>query len=89
MPTIAIFYGIRIMMYFYDSGKHNLPHIHVEYQDDEAVFSIEDANIISGNLPRKQKRLVQAWIELHQESLIIDWNLAISGQEPLKIEPLR
>ncbi len=40
MPTIAIFYGIRIMMYFYDSGKHNLPHIHVEYQDDEAVFSI-------------------------------------------------
>jgi len=35
-------------------GKHNLPHIHVEYQDDEAVFSILEGDIISGNLPRKQ-----------------------------------
>jgi hypothetical protein len=40
-------------------------------------------------LPRKQTRLVQAWIELYQESLMIDWNLAVTGQEPLRIEPLR
>ncbi|MBE0471313.1 MAG: DUF4160 domain-containing protein [Methyloprofundus sp.] len=38
MPTISVFYGIQIMMYFYDSGKHNMPHIHAEYKDDEAVF---------------------------------------------------
>jgi len=36
MPTISIFYGIQIMMYFYDYGKHNAPHIHAEYQDEEA-----------------------------------------------------
>ena len=79
----------RIMMYFYDNGKHNMPHIHAEYQDDEAVFSILDGEVISGSLPRKQTRLVQAWIELYQESLMIDWKLAVSGQEPLRIEPLR
>ncbi|MGZ8190533.1 MAG: DUF4160 domain-containing protein [Methylococcaceae bacterium] len=26
------------MMYFYDETKHHTPHIHAEYQDDEAVF---------------------------------------------------
>lgn len=85
MPTIAIFYGIRIMMYFFDTGKHNMPHIHAEYQDEEAVFSILDGEIMSG----KQMRLVQAWIELYQESLMVDWKLAVSGEEPLRIEPLR
>ena len=89
MPTISVFYGIRIMMYFYDTGKHNTPHIHAEYQDDEAVFPILNAEIISGQLPRKQKRLVQAWVELYQESLMIDWKLAVSGQEPFRIEPLK
>ena len=41
------------------------------------------------SLPPKQMRLVQAWIELYQESLMIDWKLAVSGQEPFRIEPLR
>lgn len=89
MPTISIFYGIQIMMYFYDNVRHNMPHIHAEYQDDEAVFSILEGEVLSGSLPRKQTRLVQAWIELHQESLMVDWKLAVSGQEPLRIEPLR
>jgi len=76
-------------MYFYDNTQRHTPHSHAEYQDDEAVFSILDADVISGSLPRKQTRLVQAWIELHQESLMIDWSLAVTGQEPLRIEPLR
>ncbi len=41
------------MMYFYDDAKHHSPHIHAEYQDDEAVFSILDGELLSGNLPRK------------------------------------
>jgi hypothetical protein len=53
------------------------------------VFSILDGEIISGSLPRKQMRLVQAWIELYQDSLMVDWKLAISGEEPFRIEPLR
>lgn len=89
MPTIPIFYGIQIMMYIYDNGKQNIPHIHAEYQDDEAVYSILDGEVISGSLPRKQTRLVQTWIELYQESLLIDWKLAVAGQEPFRIEPLR
>ena len=40
MPTISMFYGIVIRMYREISGKHNLPHIHAEYQNDEVVVSL-------------------------------------------------
>ncbi|MFA4911335.1 MAG: DUF4160 domain-containing protein [Desulfobacteria bacterium] len=33
-------------------------------------------------------RLVQAWIELHRDELIADWELATSGETPYKIDPL-
>jgi hypothetical protein len=39
-------------------------------------------------MPRKQLRLVQAWIELHRDELTADWVLARSGEMPYKIEPL-
>ena len=89
MPTISIFYGLQIMMYFYDNEKHKIPHIHVEYQDFNASFSIEDGELLAGNLPKKQTKLIQAWIEIHKEDLFIDWKLAVNGKEPLQIEPLR
>ncbi|MBP9742302.1 MAG: DUF4160 domain-containing protein [Burkholderiales bacterium] len=89
MPTIAIFYGIQILMYFYDNEQHNIPHIHAEYQDFNASFSIETGEILAGKFPTKQTRIVQAWIEIHKEDLLIDWKLAINGKELMKIEPLR
>jgi hypothetical protein len=76
-------------MYFYDNKKHHLPHIHVKYQNDEAVFSIIDGNLIEGKLPKNKIKLVEAWIEIHREDLIADWQLAIEGQQIFKIEPLK
>ena len=89
MPTISFFYGIIVQMFSYDNSKHNLPHIHVLYQDDEAVFSIEDGSIIEGQISNKQRKMVEAWIEIHKEELRADWKLAVSGQEIFKIDPLR
>ena len=60
MPTISISYGIQIMMYFYDNGKHNILRIHAEYQDDEAVFSILDGEVISGSFHANKR----AWYRL-------------------------
>ena len=34
-------------------------------------------------------KLLAAWVELHQDELVADWKLAIEGQKPYKIEPLR
>lgn len=52
-------------------------------------FSIETGDILEGSIPTKKARLVQAWIEIHREDLMADWNIAIEGGEIFKIEPLR
>jgi len=89
MPTISMFYGIVIMMFYKDNKQHNLPHIHVRYQDSKAVISIPDGELIEGDLPRKQLRLTQAWIEIHADELMADWDLAIMGEPIYKIDPLK
>ncbi len=89
MPVISMFYGIIIAMYYLDTKQHNLPHIHVKYQEVEAVFSIPEGNIIDGNLPNNKLKLVVAWIELHKDELMADWELAVSGQKIFPIEPLK
>lgn len=88
MPIISMFYGIIIRIFLIDNKHHHLPHIHAQYADFEASIDIPDGNVLSGSLPRKQLRLVQAWIELHNDELMADWTLAISGELPYKIEPL-
>ena len=89
MPTISMFYGIVIYMYFFDDERHKLPHIHARYQGQEASFSIVDGAALSGSVPLSKARLVQAWIEIHRDDLMADWQLAVNGESPLPIEPLR
>ena len=88
MPILSVFYGIIVRMYFFDNEQHHVPHIHVEYQGQTAVFDIDTAELIAGDLSRKQLRLVQAWMELRRDELLADWQLAVNGEEPVKIAPL-
>ncbi|HHT9142325.1 MAG TPA: DUF4160 domain-containing protein [Candidatus Wujingus californicus] len=89
MPTISMFFGIVVSLYFIDNRKHKRPHIHVKYQDSEAVISIPNGELLDGELPPAKMRLVLAWIEIHKDELMADWDLAASGQQPFKIDPLR
>ena len=89
MPVISMFYGLIISMYFMDNKQHKSPHIHVRYGDDECVFEIPTGEILGGHLPVPKIRLVQAWIEIHKEDLMADWYLAVNGQQPIKIDPLK
>jgi hypothetical protein len=34
-------------------------------------------------------KLVQAWIEIHKEDLMADWQLAVVGEPVFKIDPLK
>ncbi|MCP4630783.1 MAG: DUF4160 domain-containing protein [bacterium] len=45
--------------------------------------------ILVGNLPKKQTKLVLAWAELHQEELIANWKLVMNGEQPFQIKPLQ
>ena len=84
-----MFYGIFIMMYFMDKKGHHLPHIHVKYQEYESVFAIPSGKLLEGKIPANKRKLVEAWIEIHKEELMADWELAQSGKQPRKIEPLK
>jgi hypothetical protein len=88
MPIISMFYGIIIRLFLLDNKHHNTPHIHAKYGEFDVSIGISDGELLAGELPRKQLRLVQAWIELHRDELMADWELAVSGEAPYKIAPL-
>lgn len=67
MPIISMFYGIIIRMY--NNGEHNPPHFHATYQGHNAVFSME-GELIEGDMPRKQTKLISAWAVIHKDELI-------------------
>ena len=89
MPILSMFYGIVIRMYFYDDRQHHSPHVHAEYAGEQAVFGIDDGEMLAGSLPSRKARLVQAWIEIHREELLANWQLAVNGEEVFKIDPLK
>ena len=89
MPAISMFYGLIVYMYFMNNKQHKLPHIHVKYQEHEVIVAIPDGEVLDGSIPNSKMKLLQAWIELHKDELIANWELAVSGQHPYKIDPLR
>lgn len=88
MPIVSQFYGIIISMYFNDTDRHHLPHIHVQYAEYRCSVDF-DGNILSGTIPNKQKKLIIAWIELRKEELITLWNMLQSGNGTFTIAPLK
>ena len=66
MPELSRFFGIIIRMFTEVGGKHHLPHFHAYWQDEDAVIGIDPVDLIAGSLPTRQRRLVEAWAELHQ-----------------------
>lgn len=85
MPTLSMFYGIVIRMYFDD---HYPPHFHALYQGKEAKFDF-DGNVLEGSIPSKQRKFVEAWAELHRDELEANWALAQEREDLYKIDPLR
>jgi Domain of unknown function (DUF4160) len=89
VPEISRFFGIVIRMFVEPDVPHHRPHFHAYYQEDSAVYAVDSIECIGGSLPVSQRRLVEAWAELHREELINDWQLLQSGRPPLKIAPLQ
>jgi len=58
MPVISMFYGVIVLMYYFDNSQHHLPHIHVQYGDEEVILGIPDGEIIEGSLRSAKMKLV-------------------------------
>lgn len=89
MPVISSFYGIVILMYYFDNRRHHVPHVHVKHGNENVVLSIPEGDVLEGSIRPNKLKLAQAWIEIHQTELMDDWELAISGRNVFRIEPLR
>jgi len=89
MPTISMFFGILISIFYGDNEQHHTPHIHARYQGKKASIAIDDGSLLAGDFPPRQLRMVQVWIDIHREELIADWELAVAGDEPFRIPPLQ
>jgi hypothetical protein len=88
MAELSRFFGIIIRMFAERGGKHHIPHFHAAYQEHEAVFTIDPVQMLSGFLPLKQRRLVEAWAEIHQDELEAAWKSLDAGKRPDAIKPL-
>ena len=85
MPTISMFYGIMIQMFWND---HAPPHFHALYAEYEALIDIRILELIEGDLPRRAHALVLEWTQQHRTELMEDWELCRLNQRPNKIQPL-
>lgn len=84
MPTISMFYGILVRMYYDD---HNPPHFHAFYNKYKAIFNFE-GEIIDGKMPSKQTKLIIAWSAIHKDELLANWELAKNSEVLFNIAPL-
>jgi hypothetical protein len=85
MPTISVFYGVVIRMFWAD---HRPPHFHASYGEHEAVVDIRTGSVIRGSIPPTAAALTLRWAQLHREELLENWELCAKMQTPRKIPPL-
>jgi Domain of unknown function (DUF4160) len=86
MPTLSVFYGIVIQMFW---REHPPPHFHALYGEYEVQIDLRDLSVLLGTLPRRAMALVLEWAAEHREELMEDWHLCSQLQTPRRIEPLK
>lgn len=85
MPTISMFFGIVIQMFW---REHAPPHFHAMYAEFEVEIDIRTLEVLRGSLPRRALALVIEWAMEHRVELMEDWALCQTKQLPKKIQPL-
>ena len=88
MPEISRFYGIVIRMFSEVGEPHHVPHFHAYFQGQSAVYGIQPMMLMTGSVPPKQARFVEAWAEIHQSELLANWHALTKGRRAVSIEPL-
>lgn len=89
MPEITRFFGIIIRMYGESGERHSISHLHAYYQEHSVVYGIDPIVCLAGSFPRRQRRLLEAWMELYQKALAKNWELIDNGDPVNSLPPLR
>lgn len=85
MPTICVFYGISIRMYYDD---HNPLHFHVFYNNYAAKIAIQTGEIIAGSIPKRVCAMAREWSALNKEHLLDNWSRCVRHEPLMLLKPL-
>lgn len=76
MPTVSLFDGIAIRMFF---GDHAPPHFHAIFGEHQALVRIADGRILRGRLPTRIAGRVEQWTDLNRDALMENWDRTRPG----------
>lgn len=84
-------YNLYVSWYqnFINWRDHRPPHFHASYGGANVIVSIQDIEVLEGELPNKQLKMLLGWAAFHQEELMENWLLAEAQQELFSIDPLK
>jgi hypothetical protein len=85
MPTISVFFGIVIQMFW---KEHGPPHFHALYAEYEALIEIRTLEVLQGSLPKRALAMVLEWAAGHRRKLLENWDRCGRMETPERIEPL-
>jgi hypothetical protein len=85
MPTISVFFGVVIQMFW---REHGPPHFHALYAEHEAIIDIRELRVLRGSLPRRALAMVLEWAAEHRSELMENWQLCRDLEPPNPIPPL-
>ena len=77
--------AMKVNMFFCDTGKHKKPHVHVTYDGETSIVSL-DGELLSGQLDPKKLRILSGWLALREEEIWAAWNNAVKGKPFEKVE---
>jgi hypothetical protein len=82
VPELSRFFGIVIRMFSEAGSPHHVAHFHAWYQDHVGVFGVDPVELIAGELPQRQRRLAEAWLNCIRRSCLPTGNCSIRAGGP-------
>ena len=64
-------------------------HFHAVYAGNDILVSIDELEVIEGEMPSKQQKMVLGWSAFHQTELMENWELAVKHMDLFSIDPLQ
>ncbi len=89
IKPVSAFYGIVIAFAATRNKRNSDPYVMVMYEGRDAGINIQDNQLIYGYLPDNKLLLANAWIEIHREELLANWQYGRTTGEYFKVDPLR
>lgn len=85
MPPVSHPFKQGALVVLMNYNDHAPPHVHVKYQNDVRSYRIEVQTrewMKPGiELPSALRRLIEVWVEAHEQELLVQWQRARNGEQ--------